>query len=430
MWGLGTGRGYVLNAWRIVRHFILLIALALGACGMSTDRDGSAARSVFDDPNLPRWEFDPTPVLEIGGEDEREGYALERVGDAVLLEGKLAVADRGAGEVRVYSLGGELMFRSGRSGDGPGEYRTITALASSGDSIMIVWDFLLRRFTHLDATSGEVLAMITADLSSVKGMGLGIKFVGVMGGGRYAFREERDDWSLRNAPNAERRDSVRYLVLEPDGKWRGVEWKELGDEVYFRRDENSWGTSPVIFGRTAQAAAIHSGLVVGATDSLSLTLRGIDGSVLRTVSLPGTEAKVLPEWEKVARKRQFEEEDARVSRMFARIGGADAPAMLATMKRSLQARYREIPARRTLPAFAALEADALGRVWVAESVPPDARTRRWVVLDTLLAPVAVVEMPSDIDILHIRGDRVVSLAVDELGVQAVRVHRVVPRDRS
>lgn len=87
---------------------------------MSTDRDGSAARSVFDDPNLPRWEFDPTPVLEIGGEDEREGYALERVGDAVLLEGKLAVADRGAGEVRVYSLGGELMFRSGRSGDGPG----------------------------------------------------------------------------------------------------------------------------------------------------------------------------------------------------------------------------------------------------------------------------------------------------------------------
>lgn len=400
----------------------VLIALALGACGMSSDRGEPARSSVFDDPELPRWELGAEPILEIGGLDEREGYALHGVAGAVQLDDRLLVGDRGSAEVRVFSLTGELVLRSGRSGGGPGEYRSMRALASAGDSVVIVWDNQLRRFTRLDPANGNVLATVTPDLSGAQSMAP--EFIGVLGGGSFVFRDARDDASLRDAATGERRDSVNFLVLDSDGSWKGTGWQEPGAEVYFTNDANGWGSTPVVFGRSTLAVTTGSGLVVGATDSLHLTRRGPNGTALRASTLPTAPVPVLREWERRERERLLEQERERTIPLFAALSG-QASDVLQRLKKQIDGRHRALPARGTLPAFSELVADAQDQVWVAESVSPEARSRRWIVLDTLLLLIATIEIPRDIQILHIRGDRLAALVSDELGLQTVRVYRIV-----
>ncbi len=72
-----------------LRLATLLGMLALSACGISGDRSAAASRSIFTDPALAIWELGAAPLLEIGGVDEREGYALGNVVGAVLLRDHL-----------------------------------------------------------------------------------------------------------------------------------------------------------------------------------------------------------------------------------------------------------------------------------------------------------------------------------------------------
>lgn len=238
--------------------------------------------SVFSDPDLPRWELATTPLIEIGGTDEWEGYALGSVSGAVLLEDRLAIADASFGEVRFYALSGDLLGRSGRTGSGPGEYRAIRALAAHDDSSVVVWDVRLSRLTRLSA-SGQVLTTISPDLSGTATMFL--EFVGILEDGRPIFRENASTWELRNAVTGERRDSIQFLVLEPDGAWRGDGWKELGTEVYFTNDDGALASTPIIFGRSTLATMAAASLVVGFTDTLRLIQRVADGTVRRTATL-------------------------------------------------------------------------------------------------------------------------------------------------
>jgi|GEM_PF-4736807 len=69
---------------------------------------------------------------------------------------------------------------------------------------------------------------------------------------------------MRTEVTGERRDSIRHLVLEPDGSWNGRAWSEPGTEVYFMYDDNGWGSMPVIFGRSTMAATAGASLALGA----------------------------------------------------------------------------------------------------------------------------------------------------------------------
>jgi hypothetical protein len=402
----------------IYRLTILLIILVSSACGMSDDRAESMSRSIFTDPDLAIWELGTAPLLEIGGLDEREGYALGNVVGAVLLRDHLVIADRIFGEVRFYAASGELTARSGRSGAGPGEYRQMSAIASYDDSTVIVWDFQLRRFTRL-ALNGEVLTTIPADLSAAEN--LAPAFLGVLDGGHLVFHDERPTSSLREEITGERRDSIRHLVLEPDGSWNGRAWSEPGTEVYFTNDDGSWGSTPVIFGRSTMAATAGARIVVGTNDTLCLSLRTSDGSIVHTAALPLVPMPVTDEWGEKERQRLYDEENRSILMRYTRRAAPDAYARLA---RSTEARIRKLPSRRTLPAFSDLRADSEGNVWIAQYTPPGASERSWIVLDSLLEPIARIEVPLSLEILDLRGDRLVSRSTDDLGRQTVAVYPI------
>lgn len=397
-----------------------LIALALTACGMSGDRAAATSRSIFTDPALATWVLDPEPLLEVGGPDEREGYALGNVIGAVLLKDHLVVADRTFGEVRIYGGTGELAVRSGRYGGGPGEYRHLSEIASYDDTTVVVWDFQLRRFTRL-ALTGDVIATIPADLDAAENMMPA--FLGVLDGGHFVFMDSRPEISLRAETTGERRDSIRYLVLEPDGSWGGLAaWREPGTEVYFTNENGSWGGTSVIFGRSTMAATAGANVVVGTNDSLRLALHASDGSIRRAATLPWTSTPVDDEWVEIERQRRF---DAEYEGIFMRFLRQSVPDAHARRLESLESWKQMLPTRRTLPAFSDLRADADGNIWVAQYPPPGASERTWIVLDTRLQPVARIELPLNLEILHLRSDRLVTRTKGELGRQTVAVYPIL-----
>jgi streptogramin lyase len=92
-------------------------------------------------------------------------------------------------------------------------------------------------------------------------------------------------------------------------------------------------------------------------------------------------------------------------------------------------RYESMPLPDTLPAFSALLVDDLERVWAGVYEPNRDPPHRWVVFDREGRAPGTVETPAGLDVQAVTKDAVVGVWTDELGVQEVRVHRLVGSDR-
>ena len=69
------------------------------------------------------------PYLTIGEPGDNVPYRFIEITDAMTLpDGRIAVAEQGSGQVRVYDTEGTHLVSFGRAGDGEGEFRSITGL--------------------------------------------------------------------------------------------------------------------------------------------------------------------------------------------------------------------------------------------------------------------------------------------------------------
>ncbi|MDH5589560.1 MAG: hypothetical protein OEZ37_05895, partial [Gemmatimonadota bacterium] len=102
------------------------------------------------------WTVGVEPALEItlGGE------GLHAVADARRLrDGRIVVADAAAGEIHVFSSGGDLLARMGGVGDGAGVFRQLTSVWEGGPDTLLAFDGVGRvsRFT----SSGRFVDAVT-----------------------------------------------------------------------------------------------------------------------------------------------------------------------------------------------------------------------------------------------------------------------------
>jgi 6-bladed beta-propeller len=107
------------------------------------------------------WRVEPWTLgdaVVIGGALESdERYSFGRISGITVLDGRTYVADGQAKEVRVFDGGGRFLFRFGRNGEGPGEFRILDAIASAPDGTILTRDARLSRITRFDA-EGRYLA--------------------------------------------------------------------------------------------------------------------------------------------------------------------------------------------------------------------------------------------------------------------------------
>lgn len=124
------------------RAFVLSIALAAPAQSQA------------------RWPVDARPLLDIAGTVDNGDVAFGTANWAIRLpDGSVVVADAGAPGLRFFDANGKFVRQSGRSGQGPGEMRTVTWVGHCGAGRVYAWDWTQFRLVEFD-TAGTYRRMI------------------------------------------------------------------------------------------------------------------------------------------------------------------------------------------------------------------------------------------------------------------------------
>lgn len=132
------------------RLTILLLGVAF--C-VACDRSGPDERAA--DLAAPALVLSDSPLVSIGGRDERKDYLLSYVvGARRLSDGRIVIADHQPRLLRYYdSLGVHLRSASG-AGEGPGEFGRINSIAVGAADTVIAWDAYLRRLSLFSPEGG------------------------------------------------------------------------------------------------------------------------------------------------------------------------------------------------------------------------------------------------------------------------------------
>src|SRR5688572_4172820 len=112
---------------------------ALAACDDAGGRALSDSANAADEPDTVAVWSVSGPDLQIGVAEGDPRYEMHRMLSAVgLPDGRIAVLNAGSHELRIYDSGGRLQTRTGRKGDGPGEFQNPVRVHVLGDTLAIV----------------------------------------------------------------------------------------------------------------------------------------------------------------------------------------------------------------------------------------------------------------------------------------------------
>ena len=82
------------------------------------------------------WSFGTEPTLRIGTVEGDPNYIFERVRGATRMDdGTIVVLESGTNELRLFDGNGSFVRNLGGTGEGPGEFRFLTEMWVSGDTI-------------------------------------------------------------------------------------------------------------------------------------------------------------------------------------------------------------------------------------------------------------------------------------------------------
>jgi hypothetical protein len=150
--------------------------------------------------------------MSIGAADGAEDYLIGEIGDMALgRDGSLFVYDGQVPVVRQYDASGKFVRRVGRSGSGPGEYRSVSGIATTPDGRLLVWDTGNWRVNVYAANGDFVSQWMTPSGMSGGGTAQYSRALTVDTSGRVVARKTIFD--LRNIDN---RPTV-WLRFRPDG---------------------------------------------------------------------------------------------------------------------------------------------------------------------------------------------------------------------
>ena len=338
------------------------IVFAVGALACQQDRQNSAvveseARDsagirIVENARPPEgsrlgWTIGPEPLMSIGVLEGEEPYMLHWAFNSVRLsDGRIVVVNAGTQELRMFDESGTHLLTWGGSGEGPGEFRSLTRVASwPGDSI-IAWH-----------SSG--LALSVFDLRGNYGRS-------------FTLQSGQDTIWLRPRAIAARRDGTILSILDPESAdtaeveiWNGdgVLLGSLGRHpsrpVIIEMNERGYRElKGIAYGRELVTGLWGDLILASPTTSYEIRAFRTDGTLARIVRREHVlrapvEADLEP-W--------IEEQVGMV---------ASSPGLpeglLDQMRQSLQSRTLA----ETFPAFSTILADAVGNLWVREyDFPP------------------------------------------------------------
>ncbi|HEX9728781.1 MAG TPA: hypothetical protein VGA37_09785 [Gemmatimonadales bacterium] len=342
------------------------------------------------------WSISAAPTWAIGGLDVPDSQQLFRIGGARrLADGRLAVIDGGAAELRIYDATRALVKTLGRKGEGPGEF-TEPRLAGvvPGDSL-IVYDGRLRRVSVLHPDGGFVRSYQVGTEGGGYPVAFGITSDGgvAIGGGMFFS-------STEGFPRGAVRPNSRYVVLAPDGSVRGDFGEVPAAEMFARSSSNGmFSFTSLPFGRITAAASAPDLLWMGTGDAWELRAYAHDAALRRIVRFDRPQQPVTDALRNAYLADLLEDaEDDNAAR-------------------DLRDRFPDMPSPALVPPYQRLLVDALGSVWIGEYRLPGLDATTYTVIDAEGRAVGRVSAPAHTLLLDIGADYVLGVTLDELDVE-------------
>lgn len=354
------------------------------------------------------------PLLSIGVVEGEPAYELRDVVGAVMLgDGRIVLANSGSEELRWFDAEGRHIRSTGREGEGPGEFRSLESIFRYGPDSIVVYDRSLRRISVFDTAGrhGRVVSiaspgrnwtpsLVTPFTDGTLLVAVQPPFAPAATGGVY------------RAVGTVHHISATGEVLDSVASFAGPEIAT-----------GSPGGRPVVvglpFGRSGSVAGNDAGVVVSDGGPISYDVFSPDGKLTTRVRL-----EIAP------RLLTKTETDAYMAERMKRAQEQGIPEIL-EMERTL-AELMQFP--ETYPGIAALYLDAAGNVWTEEARLADEMylsgyelVRRYRIFNAEGRHTGSMSLPAGTRPLEIGEDWILLRAIDDLGVEYVRLHPLVRR---
>jgi hypothetical protein len=323
------------------------------------------------------------------GWEESSFYRI--AGASRLSDERLVVLNGGTMEIRYFNPSGQFLLQSGGRGMGPGEFQRFSNLQVLPSDSVLVYDARQSRVSVYDAVG--TLAYVTRlngppDLSPGDLVGrfpdrsFAMRYVAT----RFSTAKEtvyRDmDLILRQSPGGELLDTIAV--------YPGAELAAIN------RGGGQTQIMPPPFARRRLYVMTPEGLVSGSNDGFEFITQDVQGD-LRKID------RLLCEPEPVSAE--------------------DREAIPPDM-------YPNITFPSTKPTFDRILGDPLGGYWIERyRLPADGRESQWEVIDKEGAWVTTVMVPGDLQVTQIGRDFMLGTARDSMGIEYVRLHRLLRRSR-
>jgi hypothetical protein len=336
-----------------------------------------------------------------GAEENNNAYALWKVrGVAVDSSGRIAIANSGTLEVKLFSPDGEFLWSTGDRGTGPGEFLSFRGIESCGDSF-VVSDLQARRLSELNGR-GELVR--TWRWERLRRGSTPFRVACDRSGSTLAFLDRQSGVAadvgpytvtavVAGAPMGERAPDILVEVA-------GI------DRYRYQRTDG-----PAEFGKSTFIAASPGLVHVVVGDAAEVKSYDLDGRLVRVARWPYSARPLTPQVL-----------DATL---------ADAESVLPMSRRAeFRAIWEDMTHPELLPAIDGLVASSNGDLWLrryrtaAEGDNPDV----WFVVSAEGALRGSVLVPVDFEVLRVLDDAVIGLVRDQVGVEYVERRRLDKRD--
>lgn len=364
------------------------------------DAAPEAGPSQVDVPDEP-LSVETEPLLSVGVVTGDTLQEFDRVVTPfVLPDGRLVVPLGGSSEIRMFSQEGTFVGRLGGSGDGPGEFRYLSAAWPRGDTIE-AFDGRLRRVTGFKPDGAvDVVAIAGGEYPDM------VAALGPMEGG----------WAIGGVASGGRgqRDVLAFHHFDRDGTHLG-ELAASGGIIRYAGGNYS-GPEPM----SPRSVFRSDGTRLYFGDTLEPLIRRVrspgtmDGEIVWTAAESGSAEDVFGEV---------------VDEAVFRAG----PERAEETRQRLQA----APASTQLSVFWDFHVDPAGFIWIqpyeptAHAFAVGAPYRggvgsggAWQVMTPDGRFAGSIDVPDGLEVTQISRTAVVGIRRDELGVETVHVHRV------
>lgn len=394
----------------------LMLLSALSSCGdsdggarapVATVRD-SAGVEIVSSPtpiwdSASSWNISETPSLTIGSAAGDEAYTLFRVSAAIRLhDGRIAIANRGTAQIRIYDPSGQHLKDLGRRGEGPGEFMLLMDLwRASGDSIVAA-DNRLGRLTIFDE-QGRAVRTIPLEQNGIP---------------RQLFgRRTLEDGTLL-VSGAVRRSEPTTLGLFDGGTRQFDRYSAEGrplNRIGELPQSLNWGfDSGNPYGPSYTSAPFSISSPPNASDGKTVFLG--DGTLPEVRQLsPDGELLRIVRW---GAERRPVTSDLQDGYRHLRLEGANTPEL----RRRAQDVLDGIVFPDYLPVYEALMTDSEGHLWVKPYTPEWEADPPWWVFDRSGRWLGEITIPGALTVLDIGPDYVLGAVRDEQDVERVVLH--------